>query len=89
MGPWSWVPVVRGPVQADYHATEIQQSFLIGGGLGVRGGTPRQVGSQSVIGTFGEHIPWAIFAKNDSSLANPFRGLGGGVRGRGRNPQYQ
>jgi hypothetical protein len=74
-----WVPLGIDP--RDSHITSLitQLSFLLGGVLGVRGGTPRQVGSQSVIGTFGEHIPWAIFAKNDSSLAKPFRGLGGGA----------
>jgi hypothetical protein len=82
----TWVPLGIDPSGSHITGPITQRSFLLGGWLGVRGGTARQVGSQSVIGTFGEHIPWAIFAKNDSSLANPFRGLGGGVRGRGGRP---
>ena len=35
---------------------------------------------------FGTAIIGPQSEKKVSSLANPFRGLGGGVRGRGRNP---
>ena len=36
--------------------------------------------------TFGEHINSPISGKKVSLLADPFRGLGGGVRGRGEYP---